>query len=129
MASDKPQRSPSRAERKDVYSSQNGFQCRANVATRVSPRVRRSTKAPAVKENQVINIEKYLADCVQSLSFQLKEIENTISMLMNRFIREKDHTVARYIQREIDCLDEEHARIHDRLREEKRRHQRYAAAS
>jgi hypothetical protein len=82
-------------------------------------------ETPSKKIGRIIYLNKYLADRIQSMSFQLEELDKTISVLMNDLICEKDQAIARRLQRKIGRLDARHSRLHDQLRMEKRRYQRY----
>ena len=73
----------------------------------------------------VVAMSEYLAQRIQVISYELKDLEQTTSILMNQLIREKDHAIARRLQKEIGRLDTEHVQLNERLRAEKKRQQLY----
>lgn len=121
MASDKQHEGPSKAQ----YAMPDCPQC-LSLDKAALTKSSKSEKLPASHTGRVIYLDKYLADRVQSLLFQIEETDRTTSILMNKLILEKDHAIARRLQREIGRLDAKHVSLYDQLREEKRRHQRHA---
>ncbi len=79
-----------------------------------------------VCQQPVVAIVEYLVERVQMLLTEISDIEHNTSVLMNRLIHEKDHSVARRLQRDIGELDARHAHVNERLCDEKKRLQTYS---
>ena len=86
----------------------------------------RSELVAKIASQPVVSMVEYVAKRVEWLSVQLEEVERTTSVFMNQLIHERDHTIARRLQREIGQLDAQHSHLSDLMRIEKKRRQRYA---
>jgi len=78
---------------------------------------------------KVIVLTDYLERRVYAVKSELKRVERQTSLLMNRLIHEKDHSIARKLQQEIGRMDERHTKLNDRLKLDESRYHQYTAVS
>lgn len=85
--------------------------------------------APASQEspapNNMVSLAEFLAGRINRMKEELRRVEKQTGVMMNRLIREVDHSVARKLQRDIGRLDTHHAELNERIKRDATRYRRF----
>lgn len=108
---------------KHLLGSENCQQCQSEDTVDVNEFSREPTAL--VETGKVINLEEYLSRRVMLIEDAVSRVEARKSTFMKQLIRERDHSIARRLQREINNLDEHDTRLKKLLQSAQDRYDRY----